>query len=46
LALLGLDSDSAEFGGGDFVLCLGFPRTEKYFDEYKQPLRISLGSDR
>jgi hypothetical protein len=37
---------SAEFGDDDFVVCLGFPRTEKYLDEYKDPLRLSVGSSR
>ncbi len=35
---------ASEFGDGAFVLCLGFPKTEKHLDEYKEPLRLSLGS--
>jgi hypothetical protein len=26
-----------EFGDRDFVVCLGFPETEKYLEEYKEP---------
>jgi hypothetical protein len=33
----------AEFGDQDFVVCLGFPKTERYLDEYKEPLRLSMG---
>lgn len=32
-----------EFNGSDFVICLGFPYTENYLEEYKEPLRLSLG---
>jgi hypothetical protein len=34
----------AEFGSGDFVVCLGFPQTETYMEDYQQPLRLSIGS--
>lgn len=34
----------AEFGSAAFVVCLGFPRTEKYLSGYREPLRISIGS--
>jgi hypothetical protein len=37
---------AAEFGDADFTVCLGFPQTEKYADEYREPLRLSLGSSR
>lgn len=32
---------AAEFGDSDFVVCLGFPKTDKYLDEYQQPIRLS-----
>jgi hypothetical protein len=32
-----------EFGNDDFVICLGFPKSEKYLNEYKEPLRLSIG---
>lgn len=35
---------AAEFGDSDFVVCLGFPQPEKYADEYREPLRLSIGS--
>jgi hypothetical protein len=34
----------AEFGSAPFVVCLGFPQTEKYANEYREPLRLSIGS--
>jgi hypothetical protein len=34
---------AAEFGGSNFVICLGFPKTEKFLEEYKEPLRLSMG---
>jgi hypothetical protein len=34
---------AAEFGDSDFVVCLGFPKTENYFDDYKEPLRLNMG---
>jgi hypothetical protein len=34
---------ASEFGESDFVVCLGFPKTEKYLDDYKEPLRLSMG---
>jgi hypothetical protein len=37
---------AAEFGDDDFVVCLGFPKTEEYLEEYKEPLRLSIGSRR
>lgn len=37
---------AAEFGDEDFVVCLGFPKTEEYLEEYKEPLRLSIGSRR
>jgi hypothetical protein len=37
---------SGEFGDGDFVACLGFPKTEKYMNEYREPLRLSIGASR
>jgi len=33
-----------EFGDANFVVCLGFPQTEQYADEYREPLRLSIGS--
>jgi hypothetical protein len=36
----------AEFGDSNFVVCLGFPKTEEYLDEYKEPLRVSMGGRR
>jgi len=36
---------AAEFGDADFVVCLGFPQTEKYAEEYREPLRLSIGSN-
>jgi hypothetical protein len=35
---------AVEFGDADFVMCLGFPQPEKYADEYREPLRLSIGS--
>lgn len=35
---------SREFRDRDFVICLGFPNSEKYMEEYKEPLRLSVGS--
>jgi hypothetical protein len=32
-----------EFDDGEFVICLGFPYTEKYLEKYMEPLRLSLG---
>jgi len=37
---------SGEFGDEDFVACLGFPQTEKYMNEYREPLRLSIGTNR
>jgi len=34
---------AADFGDSDFVVCLGFPKTENYLDDYKEPLRLSVG---
>jgi hypothetical protein len=34
---------SAEFGDKNFVVCLGFPLTEKYAEEYREPIRLSIG---
>jgi hypothetical protein len=34
---------AAEFGDSDFVVCLGFPKTDKFLEEYKEPLRLSMG---
>lgn len=34
---------AAEFGDSNFVVCLGFPKTEKFLEEYKEPLRLSMG---
>jgi hypothetical protein len=31
---------AAEFGDSNFVVCLGFPKTEKYLEEYKEPQRL------
>lgn len=35
---------AAEFKDSDFVVCLGFPKTEKYLEDYKEPLRLSMGT--
>lgn len=37
---------ATEFGDSNFVVCLGFPNTEEYLDEYKEPLRLSMGGRR
>jgi hypothetical protein len=37
---------AAEFGDADFVVCLGFPRTDGYLDDYKEPRRLSIGGGR
>jgi len=37
---------AAEFGDADFTVCLGFPHTEKHAEEYREPLRLSIGSSR
>jgi hypothetical protein len=37
---------AAEFGDAAFVVCLGFPHTERYAEEYREPLRLSIGSSR
>ena len=37
---------AAEFGDSNFVVCLGFPKTEEYLDAYKEPLRLSMGGRR
>lgn len=34
-----------EFGDGPFVVCLGFPRTEEYMEEYKEPFRLTISPD-
>lgn len=34
---------AAEFGNQDFLICLGFPKTETYLDEYKEPLPLATG---
>jgi hypothetical protein len=34
-----------EFGDGSFVVCLGFPLTEQYLEEYKEPLRLTIGME-
>jgi hypothetical protein len=31
-----------EFGDDDFVICLGFPYTERYLEEYMEPLRLTV----
>jgi hypothetical protein len=37
---------TAEFGDTNFVVCLGFPQTEKYAEEYREPMRLSIGGDK
>lgn len=37
---------AAEFGDADFVVCLGFPHTEKYAEEYREPFRLTIGRSR
>lgn len=34
---------AAEFRNSDFVICLGFPYSEKYAEEYREPIRLSIG---
>jgi hypothetical protein len=34
---------ATEFGNSSFVICLGFPNTEKYLEEYREPIRLSIG---
>jgi hypothetical protein len=35
-----------EFGDSSFVVCQGFPLTEEYLEEYREPLRLSIGMER
>jgi hypothetical protein len=34
-----------EFGDSSFVVCLGFPLTEEYLEEYREPLRLTIGME-
>jgi hypothetical protein len=34
---------AAEFDDRDFVVCLGFPKTEKHLEDYKEPIRLNIG---
>lgn len=36
---------AAEFGNSDFTVCLGFPYTEKQAEVYREPIRLSTGSN-
>jgi hypothetical protein len=34
---------AAEYDDRDFVACLGFPKTEKYLDDYREPINLTIG---
>jgi hypothetical protein len=34
---------AAEYDDRDFAVCLGFPKTEKYLDDYKEPINLTTG---
>jgi hypothetical protein len=34
----------AEFGNVGLVMCLGFPYSEKYAEEYGEPICLSIGN--
>jgi hypothetical protein len=39
-----LNAGPAEFGNAGFVMCLGFPYSEKYAEEYGEPICLSIGN--
>jgi hypothetical protein len=34
---------TAEFGDANLIAYVGFPQTEKYAEEYREPIRLSIG---